>query len=59
MRGLVTSGGANPKIYFSALGDTLILNYYGGVLADTATSTIRGARYERVFRNDGCSRVIH
>lgn len=45
VRGLVTSGGANPKIYFSALGDTLILNYYGGVLADTATSTIRGARY--------------
>lgn len=44
-RGLVTSAGAMPKLYMSATGDTLILNYYGPVLADTATSIIRAARY--------------
>ena len=44
-RGNVTAGGAFPKISFSALGDTLSLNYYGPVLADTATSIIRNARY--------------
>jgi len=44
-RGNVTSAGAFPRIYFSALGDTLSLNYYGPVLADTATSVIRHARY--------------
>ena len=44
-RGLISTGAANPRISFSALGDTLILNYYGPVLTDTATSVIRGARY--------------
>ncbi len=44
-RGLVSSGAAHPKISFSAFGDTLSLNYYGPVLADTATSIIRNARY--------------
>jgi hypothetical protein len=44
-RGTVTSSGAMPKLYMSATGDTLILNYYGPVLADTATSVIRAARY--------------
>lgn len=44
-RGIVTSAGAMPKVYMSATGDTLILNYYGPVLADTATSNIRAARY--------------
>ncbi len=44
-RGVVTSAGAMPKAYMSATGDTLILNYYGPVLSDTATSVIRAARY--------------
>jgi len=44
-RGLVTSAGAHPKIFMSGSGDTLSLNYYGPVLADTATSIIRAARY--------------
>lgn len=44
-RALVTGSGAHPRIGFSATGDTLILHYYGPVLADTATSIIRGARY--------------
>ena len=44
-RGLVTTGGAHPKIFMSGTGDTLTLNYYGPVLADTATSIIRSARY--------------
>ena len=44
-RGLITNGGAHPKVKFSGSGDTLILNYYGPVLADTATSIIRAARY--------------
>jgi len=43
---LVTSGGAHPRVYMSA-GDTLVLNYYGPVLADTTTSIIRAARYRR------------
>lgn len=41
----VTSAGANPRVTMSASGDTLILNYYGPVLADTSTSIIRSARY--------------
>src|SRR5690606_10275164 len=41
----VTSNGAFPQVSMSASGDTLILNYYGPVLSDTATSVIRNARY--------------
>jgi hypothetical protein len=41
----VTSAGAHPRVYMSGTGDTLILNYYGPVLADTMTSIIRSARY--------------
>mgnify|MGYP002622468959 CR=1 FL=1 len=41
----VTSAGAFPRVRFSESGDTLILNYYGPVLADTFTSVIRNARY--------------
>jgi len=44
--GLVTSSGAHPRIYMST-GDTLVLNYYGPVLADTTASVIRAARYRR------------
>jgi len=44
-RGLVTSTGAMPKLFMSGTGDTLTLNYYGPVLADTATSIVRAARY--------------
>lgn len=44
-RGSVSSAAAMPKLYMSATGDTLILNYYGPVLADTATSVIRAFRY--------------
>ncbi|HRH65750.1 MAG TPA: T9SS type A sorting domain-containing protein [Bacteroidia bacterium] len=40
---LVTGNGAHPRI--SLGGTTLILNYYGPVLADTATSIIRSAIY--------------
>lgn len=43
---LVTSAGAHPRVYMST-GDTLVLNYYGPVQADTATSVIRAARYRR------------
>lgn len=43
--GLITSNGANPKVSMSGTGDTLLLNYYGPVLTDTATSVIRLARY--------------
>jgi hypothetical protein len=46
-RGVVTSGGAMPKISMSATGDTVILLYYGPVLADTASSIIRAARYRQ------------
>jgi hypothetical protein len=44
-RGNITSAGANPKVSMSGTGDTLLLNYYGPVLVDTATSIIRLARY--------------
>ena len=44
-RGLITSSGANPRMCMSGTGDTLIMNYYGPVLADTSTSVIRQARY--------------
>ena len=44
-RGLISSGAANPRVYMSGSGDTLVLNYYGPVLADTATSIIRSVRY--------------
>jgi len=43
--GSVSSAASRPKIYMSGSGDTLILNYYGPVLSDTATSVIRAARY--------------
>jgi hypothetical protein len=43
---LVTSNGAHPRVSIST-GDTVTLNYYGPVLADTATSVIRLARYRR------------
>ncbi|MCU0373319.1 MAG: T9SS type A sorting domain-containing protein [Ignavibacteria bacterium] len=43
--GSVTSAGVYPKLYMSGSGDTLVLNYYGPVLSDTATSVIRAARY--------------
>jgi hypothetical protein len=42
----VTSGGAHPFVYMSGT-DTLVLNYYGPVLADTTMSVIRAARYRR------------
>jgi hypothetical protein len=44
-RGSVSSAAAMPKVYMSGTGDTLVLNYYGPVLVDTATSVIRAARY--------------
>ena len=44
-RALVTSAGAHPKLFMSGTGDTLSLNYYGPVLADTTTSVIRNASY--------------
>jgi hypothetical protein len=44
-RGNITAAGAMPKWTMSATGDTLILNYYGPVLPDTANSIIRAARY--------------
>ncbi len=43
--GNVSTTASRPKIYMSGSGDTLILNYYGPVLSDTATSYIRTARY--------------
>jgi hypothetical protein len=45
IRALVSSSAAHPKTYMSGTGDTLVLNYYGPVLADTATSIIRSALY--------------
>lgn len=45
-RGNVTSAGVRPKIA-TQTGDTIILNYYGPVLADTVTSIIRAARYRQ------------
>ena len=48
-RGLISSGAANPRIYMSGTGDTLVLNYYGPVLADTATSIIRSVRYRETI----------
>ncbi len=47
-RGLISNDGANPKTSMSGTGDTLILNYYGPVLADTSTSVIRQARYREL-----------
>lgn len=44
-RGNITSAGAIPKVSMSGTGDTLLLNYYGPLLADTSTSVIRVARY--------------
>lgn len=40
----VTSSGQTPKVYMS--GTRLILNYYGPVNADPATSKIRAATYD-------------
>lgn len=45
VRALITSTGAHPRVSFSGIGDTLVLNYYTPVLADTATSVIRSVRY--------------
>ena len=45
-RGLVASTGVKPKIA-TQTGDTIILNYYGPVLADTTTSILRAARYRQ------------
>lgn len=45
-RGSISSAGVKPKIA-TQTGDTIILNYYGPVLADTATSIIRAARYRQ------------
>jgi hypothetical protein len=42
---LITSAGAHPKASKSATGDSIIVNYYGPVLEDTATSIIRSAIY--------------
>jgi len=44
-RGNITSSGCLPKWNKSLSGDTLFLNYYGPVLADTPTSVLRVARY--------------
>jgi hypothetical protein len=44
-RGLISTTAAHPKISMSTSGDTLVLNYYGPVLEDTATSVIRNAKY--------------
>ena len=44
-RGNISSAGANPRLCMSGTGDTLIMNYYGPVLADTSTSVIRQVRY--------------
>jgi hypothetical protein len=43
--GSVSSAAVYPKLYMSGSGDTLVLNYYGPVLADTMTSNIRAFRY--------------
>ena len=43
---LVTGNGAHPRVSIST-GDTLTLDYYGPVLADTATSVVRFTRYRR------------
>lgn len=45
-RGSITSAGIRPKVA-TQTGDTIILNYYGPVLSDTATSIIRAARYRQ------------
>ncbi|MCA0389710.1 MAG: T9SS type A sorting domain-containing protein [Bacteroidetes bacterium] len=44
-RGSISSAAALPVLSKSVSGDTLFLNYIGPVLADTATSVIRGVRY--------------
>ena len=43
--GTVTTTGAIPQLSKSFSGDTIYLNYYGPVLADTLTSVLRLARY--------------
>lgn len=45
-RGNISSAGVKPKVS-TQTGDTIVLNYYGPVLADTATSIIRAARYRQ------------
>ncbi len=47
-RGSVSSAAAFPKVTKSLSGDTLFLNYYGPILADTTTSIIRVARYREL-----------
>jgi hypothetical protein len=46
-RGLITTAGALPKVSMSGTGDTLLLNYYGPVLSDTASSVLRLVRYRQ------------
>ena len=43
--GYIQANGCMPKTSMSGSGDTIYLNYYSPVLADTATSIIRQARY--------------
>ncbi len=43
--GYIDANAAGVKIYMSGNGDTLTLNYYGPVLADTAKSVLRAVRY--------------
>lgn len=41
----ITSNGRSPRVASSLTGDTVVINYYGPVLADPTTSTIRSALY--------------
>lgn len=43
--GYIDANAAGVKIYMSGNGDTLVLNYWGPVLADTAKSVLRTVRY--------------
>jgi hypothetical protein len=43
--GTVTSTGANPRASMSGTGDTLILNYYNTLTADTGSSAIVNFKY--------------
>lgn len=41
----ITTSGRIPRVTSSATGDSVIINYYGPVMADPTTSTIRSAIY--------------
>lgn len=41
----LSSSAAHPKMSMSGSGDTVLINYYGPVAADTITSAIRNVRY--------------